>query len=334
MIWRNLEYLHLLWLLPIFAALCIYASYMRRRALSRIADKAMADRLTNSISKSARVIKTILRLLALACLIIALARPCWHPVSREVQRKGRDVVFVLDISRSMLADDLQPNRLERAKIAIGDCLEVLEGDRIALVVFAGTSIVKCPLTVDYGFFRMMLADVETDSVGRGGSKIGDALRKVKDVIFDSGEHKHRDVILITDGEDQDSFAVEAAADLGKSGVRLLAIGLGDEKTGTPILAKTDDGSRTFIKDKSGNVVRSKLDGASLRRMAASTPGGHYLPVATGNFDLGSIYKSLVAAAEKQAFEDETIQTYEEKFQIFLLGALILLFAAEIIRERK
>ena len=184
MIWHNLEYLYLLWLLPVFAALHIFAALMRKRTLSRLADRTMAERLTANCSRSAAIWKAILRILAGCCLIIALARPCWHPVTREVQRKGRDVVFVLDISRSMLADDLQPTRLERAKIAIGDCLEVLEGDRIALVLFAGTSMVKCPLTVDYGFFKMMLSDVEPRSVGRGGTKIGDALRLVQNAVLD------------------------------------------------------------------------------------------------------------------------------------------------------
>ena len=334
MIWRNLEYLNLLWLLPLFAALHIYASYMRRRSLSRFADAAMAARLGAKCSPGARLAKSILRIAAVAFLIVAIARPCWHPVSKEVKRKGRDVVFVLDISRSMLADDLQPNRLERAKIAIGDCIDVLEGDRIALVLFAGSSMVKCPLTVDYGFFRMMLSDVDTRSVGRGGTKIGDALRMVQNTVLDNQERQCRDVILITDGEDQDSFAIEAAAALGKEGVRILAVGLGNENEGTPILAKDENGKRVFIKDKSGKVVRSRLDGATLRKMVAATPGGRYLPVATGNFDLGGIYRSLVATAEKQSMEAETIQRYEEKYQIFLIAAMALLFAAELIRERR
>ena len=334
MIWRNLEYLNLLWALLLFVALHIYASYRRRHALSSFADTTMAARLNAVCSPYARMLKAILRIMALALLIVAMARPCWHPVSREVHRKGRDVVFVLDISRSMLADDLQPNRLERAKIAIGDCLDVLEGDRIALVLFAGSSMVKCPLTVDYGFFRLMLSDVEPRSVGRGGTKIGDALRMVQNTVLDNQERQCRDVILITDGEDQDSFAVEAAAALGKEGVRILAVGLGNENEGTPILAKDEDGKRDFIKDKAGNVVRSRLDGETLRKMAAATPGGRYLPVATGNFDLGGIYRSLVASAEKQSLEAETIQRYEEKYQIFLIGVLILLFAAELVRERR
>ena len=293
----------------------------------------MQERLLKNVSFVRRRWKQVMILAALCLTVLALARPAWNPVSREVSRKGRDVVFVLDVSRSMLADDLQPNRLERAKIAIGDCLDVLEGDRVALVVFAGTAMVRCPLTVDYGFFRMMLADVEPRSVGRGGTKIGDALRLVMKEVFDNQEKQFKDVVLITDGEDQDSFAVQAAEALGKASVRLLAVGLGDEVNGTPILVTAEDGSRDFIKNK-GEVVRSKLDGATLREMVAATPGGRYLPVATGNFDLGAIYRSLIATAEKRLVESETVERYEEKYQIFLLGALLLLLVEPFIGIRR
>ena len=259
MIWQSLNMLNWLWVLPVFVLMFVYAGVMRRRGMATFAALGMQERLLKNVSFVRRRWKQVMILAALCLTVLALARPAWNPVAREVSRKGRDVVFVLDVSRSMLADDLQPNRLERAKIAIGDCLDVLEGDRVALVVFAGTAMVRCPLTVDYGFFRMMLADVEPRSVGRGGTKIGDALRLVMKEVFDNQEKQFKDVVLITDGEDQDSFAVQAAEALGKASVRLLAVGLGDEVNGTPILVTGEDGSRDFIKNK-GEVVRNKLDG--------------------------------------------------------------------------
>jgi Ca-activated chloride channel family protein len=333
MIWQSLDMLYLLWALPLLFLIYIYAGHARRKAMDRFAASGMQERLLASVSPVRRRWKQFAVVVALAFLIVALARPSWNPVAREVTRRGRDVVFVLDVSRSMLADDLQPNRLERAKIAIGDCIDVLEGDRVALVVFAGTAIVRCPLTVDYGFFRMMLSDVECRSVGKGGTKIGDALRLVMNDVFDGQEKQFKDVVLITDGEDQDSFAKEAAEALGKASIRLIAIGLCDEAKGTPIMVTNDDGTKDFIKHN-GEIVRSRLDGATLREMVSKTPGGRYLPVVTGNFDLGAIYRSLIASAEKRLIESETIERYEEKFQIFLFVAVLLLAAEPFVSIRR
>jgi Ca-activated chloride channel family protein len=325
--------LHLLWLLPAFGLLFVYAGAARRRALRRFAQTDMLARLLAQVSPVRRRWKQGLWLLAMTGLILALARPCWNPVAQEVKRQGRDVVFVLDVSRSMLADDLKPNRLERAKLAISDCLEVLEGDRVGLLVFAGTAMVRCPLTMDYGFFRMMLADVDPGTVSRGGTKIGDALRKVMSDLFDGQFRQYKDVVLITDGEDQDTFPVEAAQKLGEEGIRLLAIGLGDDGQGTPIMVTDEHGQKTFLQDR-GEVVRSRLDADTLREMVAKTPGGKYLPVGTGNFDLGGIYRSLIATADKRDLESQTIERYEEKYQVFLGLALALLLVEGVLVERK
>ncbi len=332
-IWQSLPMLHLLWLLPVFWLLFVYAGAARRRALRRFAETEMLSRLLTQVSPARRRWKQALWLLALVGVILALARPCWNPVAQEVKRQGRDVVFVLDVSRSMLADDLKPNRLERAKLAINDCLEVLEGDRVGLLVFAGTSLVRCPLTLDYGFFRLMLADVDPTTVSRGGTKIGDAMRKVMSDVLDGQFRQYKDVVLITDGEDQDTFPVEAAQGLGEEGVRLLAVGLGDENQGTPIMVTDEQGQRTFLLDN-GEMVRSRLDGDTLREMVAKTPGGKYLPVGTGNFDLGSIYRSLIATADKRELESQTIERYEEKFQIFLGLSLVFLLVEGALGERK
>ncbi len=332
-IWQSLPMLHLLWLLPVFWLLFVYAGAARRRALRRFAETEMLSRLLTQVSPARRRWKQALWLLALVGVILALARPCWNPVAQEVKRQGRDVVFVLDVSRSMLADDLKPNRLERAKLAINDCLEVLEGDRVGLLVFAGTSLVRCPLTLDYGFFRLMLADVDPTTVSRGGTKIGDAMRKVMSDVLDGQFRQYKDVVLITDGEDQDTFPVEAAQGLGEEGVRLLAVGLGDENQGTPIMVTDEQGQRTFLLDN-GEMVRSRLDGDTLREMVAKTPGGKYLPVGTGNFDLGSIYRSLIATADKRELESQTIERYEEKYQIFLGLSLVFLLVEGALGERK
>lgn len=330
---HNIHMLYLLWGLPLVAALYFYAGYMRRRALGMFAEAGLLEQLQLSVSPARRRWKVCWVIVALALIAFALARPAWNPKAKKIQRQGRDVVFILDVSKSMLARDLAPNRLERAKIAIRDCIEVLEGDRVALIAFAGTAAVKCPLTLDYGFFRMMLDQISVDSISRGGTMIGDALRKAMDEVFDDRERKFRDVVLITDGEDHDSFPVQAAEEAGEKGIRLIAIGLGSEDEGQFIPVVDSNGRKTYVTYK-GEKVKTKLDADTLRKMVNATKGGKYLNVATGTIDLGSVYVDLIASAEKKELESKTIKRYEEKYQIFLAVAFGLLCIECMTSERK
>ena len=329
---NNVEMLLLLWIVPVLAALFIFAAHRRRQALAAFIGAGLIGRITVSASRSRRTWKAALVLAAVTLIVIALVRPSWNPKPRTIERVGRDVVFVLDVSNSMLAEDLKPNRLGRAKIAILDCVDRLQGDRVAMVVFAGTAAVKCPLTLDYGFFRMMCEDVSVDSIARGGTMIGDAIRKVVDEVFDDRERQFKDIILITDGEDHDSFPVDAAKTAGDRGIRLIAIGLGNESEGQRIPITDENGRKTFMKYK-GQEVWSKLDADTLRKMANSTPGGKYLNVATGTMDLGDVYLRVIAAAEKKDLESKTVKLYEEKFQIFIGLALVLLCVEGAIGDR-
>jgi Ca-activated chloride channel family protein len=330
---QHISMLHLLWLIPALIGVYIYAWQKRRKALERFIDVGLMDKIQLSVSASKRVWKSVMLLTALTLMVFAMTRPGWNLKPETIERRGRDVVFLLDVSNSMLAEDLVPNRLERAKLAILDCIERLQGDRIALVAFAGTAAVKCPLTLDYGFFRMMLGNISTQSIARGGTMIGDALRRVMTDVFDDQIKAFKDIILITDGEDHDSFPVEAAKKAGEKGVRLIAIGLGDEGEGRRIPVTHAGGQKVFVK-YTGREVWSKLDAATLRKMVNATPGGKYLNVATGTIDLGNVYASLIASAEKKKHESETIKRYEEKFQIFLGLAFILLCSELLINERK
>ncbi len=329
---QNPDALYWLWLIPIVWGVLIYAASRRKVALQQLIDANLLSRIQISINPTRRRWKATLLLLSLLGIIIAASRPGWNATSQTLQRKGRDVVFLLDVSRSMLAEDIAPSRLERAKIAIKDCVERLEGDRVGLVVFAGTSSVQCPLTLDYGFFRMMLDDVSTDSITRGGTLIGDAMRNVLNTVFDDQVKEFKDVILITDGEDHDSFPVEAAEKAGDAGVRLIAIGLGDENEGKRIPITDENGRKTFLKHN-GQEVWTSLDADTLRKMVNVTDGGRYLNVATGTFDLGEIYSKLIASAKKRDLESETMIRYEEEFQLFLLIALTLLLIECFIRDR-
>ena len=335
----QIEWLHLLWLAPIVLIVLGLSLAGGRQRLQRFAAASLIARLGLTRSIARLWIKGSLIALGIASLTLAIARPQWNPEPREIQRTGRDVCFVIDCSRSMLAEDLAPSRLERAKIWVDDVVRILRGDRVALVAFAGDSIVRCPLTHDYTFFRHSLSDLSTESIPLGGSLIGDAIRTaIKDVFElddedEPAEARYRDIILITDGEDQSSFPVRAAEQAGELGIRIIAIGLGDEDVGTPIPIRDDRGRRTFV-DYQGERVLSRLDADTLKKVALASNDGRYLNVSTGTIELDREYRKLVQAAEQSMSETEETMVYEDRFQVFLGIAIGLFILESLISERR
>ncbi len=327
-----------LWLLFLVPAALVpayvWCFWRKAAALKMLASNEMLRKINTTVSLKKQILKASLLILAFACIVVALTEPKWNPQPQQIRHQGRDVVILLDTSRSMLAEDIKPNRLERSKIAITDLLEVLQGDRVAIITFAGNATVKCPLTQDYAFVRMALADISTESNSRGGTAIGDAIRKATEEVFDKQSRQYKDLILITDGEDHDSFPVEAAKKAAPDGIRIIAIGLGDDQTGARIPITGPDGQTTFLKYQ-GQEVWSKVDGDTLREVAAATEGGRYLSVSPGTtMDLGTIYRDLIASAEKRELESTTMMKYDEKFQIFVAFGIILLIGEALISERK
>jgi Ca-activated chloride channel family protein len=327
-----------LWLLFIIPAVLVpvYAWCFWRKAatLKALASVEMLRKINVAVSLQRQILKAVLLVCAFAAIVIAITEPRWNPKPLQIKSQGRDVVILLDTSRSMLAEDIKPSRLERAKIAIGDLLDKLGGDRIAIVTFAGSSTVKCPLTQDYAFVRMALADISTESTTRGGTAIGDAIRKATEEVFDKQSREYKDLILITDGEDHDSFPVEAAQKAAAMGIRIIAIGLGNENEGSRIPITGPDGQTTFLKYK-GQEVWSKLDADTLRKVASATTGGRYIGIEPGTtLDLGEIYQELVVSAQKRQLESATMIAYDERFQIFLAAGIILLICEVLISERK
>jgi len=312
----------------------IWCFWRKARTLRVLASSEMLRKINSTVSLRKQVFKAALLVVAFIAVVLALTQPKWNPQPQQIRHQGRDVAIALDVSRSMLAEDIKPNRLKRSKIAISDLLEVLRGDRIAIITFAGNATVKCPLTQDYAFVRMTLADVSTESNSRGGTMIGDAIRKAADEVFDKQSRQYKDLILITDGEDHDSFPVEAARKASEEGIRIIAIGLGDDATGSRIPITSPTGETTFLKYK-GQEVWSKLGADTLREVAGATEGGKYLSVGPGmTMDLGRIYEDLIASAEKRELESTTIMKYDEKFQIFIALAIGLLASDVLISERK
>lgn len=282
-------------------------------------------------------VKGAMLVAALALTSLALARPAWNPTPKPVQRSGRDVVFVVDVSKSMLATDIAPSRLGRAKLAIGDVLDAARGDRFGVIAFAGSAVVKCPLTTDYGFVRLAVQDLSPDSVSRGGTLIGDAIRAAMTDLFktddeSSPDDRFRDIILITDGEDQESFPMDAAAAAGKRGIRIIALGLGSQ-SGSAVPTR-DESGRTREMTYEGTPVRSRMDPDALAKIAAASAGGVFLNVGTGNIELDRVYKRLAETSERRSFGDESAMRYTEGFQLFLAGALALAMMECLIRESK
>ena len=274
-----------------------------------------------------RMILTLTTLItALALTVFAMMRPSWEQEIKKVEQKGRDVVFVVDVSKSMDAEDIFPSRLERAKAEIINAITVFQGDRVALVAAAGTSVLKCPLTLDYGFFRMAVEELDTRSVALGGSILGESLTYTVDKVFDNQSRARRDIILITDGEDLGSEPLEAARYAGSKDIRLIIIGLGDDRTGSRIPVGNEGGEKTYL-EYEGEEVYSKLNSGLLREMASVSGDGRYLNVSTGSFDLKEIYGYLMTGEDQELTGESEIIIHKEKFQYFLLPALILVFIA-------
>jgi Ca-activated chloride channel homolog len=329
--WENARWLHLLWAVAGLAAVGVYGLWQRRRALCTFASERLLPVLTPALDWRRLVIRVGLAALCLAAIVFALADPRTGLAARQVLRRNIDVMAVLDVSRSMLARDIAPNRLERAKLSIrDDLLPALGGDRVGLIAFAGAAVLKCPLTTDYGFFRLALDEVDTDTVPRGGTLIGDALRKAGD-CFNSPIDTNKLIILITDGEDHESLPVAAAEGLWKDHqIPVVAVALGDEREGARIPVESTGGEK-YLEYK-GQTVWSKADFDELRRVAAVSSFNAFFPVGTRDFDLGAVYRRVLPLIQfKEQAEKQTMQ-HESWYQPLALGALALLLIDSCPRE--
>ncbi len=307
-------YLHGLWILPVFILFFVFSSKRIHSNRSRLADQSRRSMLLGESIHWKELARLACVLIAIASVVIAIARPQSNPHEIEVESRGRDIVVMLDVSRSMLAKDVAPSRLDKAKLWINDLVDDLGNDRIGLVAFAGSSSVISPLTTDRMFFRLALEELSPASVPLGGTNIGDAIRKTQSLVFlDSSPEKirHRDLILISDGEDQESLPIEAARAAGRDGIRIICIGIGSSKgAAVPIDTK---------KSSLDNVppVQSKLESQTLRDIAGASLGGVYLEVGTGTVDLAQVYRDLIESAEQHIVDTSTRTEYTEQFMFFI-----------------
>ena len=327
-----LTYAYLLWLLPALVALYAYAGARKRQALMAFMDLGLVPRLVPNLSQARQWLKALCLIAAAGCLVLALMQPQWGQEWQEVQRQGRDVMILLDVSRSMLAEDVVPNRLARAKSDIKDLLQVLQkegGHRLGLVVFAGQASLQCPLTLDYGFFLQRLNQVGPHTVVRGGTLIGDAIRKALSA-FATLANNYKDIILITDGEDHDSFPLEAAQAAAAQQVSIYTIGVGDSVTGTRIPAQETAQQRTYVQYQ-GQEVRSRLQTDLLLEIARIT-GGAYVPAGIRSIELDRIYTEKIAPKARRQTAMTRRERFIHRYQWFVFAGVIFIGIEMLVRE--
>jgi Ca-activated chloride channel family protein len=303
----------------------------QRKALAAFLSPRLIMELTRSISSTRRRVKRALFAAAVALLFVALAEPQMGFHFEQVKRRGNDIVFAVDTSRSMLTPDVKPNRLVRAKLAIDDFVGRLEGDAVGLVAFAGSAFLQCPLTLDYGAFHESLAALDTHIIPRGGTDISSAIRTAQSALHNrAGSDKI--LILVTDGEDLEGDALETAkAAFKQDGLKIYTVGVGSAN-GDLIPLPADQGGG-FLKDNQGRFVRSRLDEPALRALAQVT-GGSYAPLGAANQGLDLIYRQALAPLAKHDLESRTEKVYVERYQWPLAACLACLLASLLVGTRR
>jgi Ca-activated chloride channel family protein len=328
--WGASHWLLLLWALIPVAWIVFFALRRRERRLHRFFDPAVIPVLAPFRKRGRQRTRNIYWLLGLALCLTAFARPQWGFHWQEVKQRGLDIMVVLDTSKSMMAEDIKPNRLQQAKWGIRDLVQKLNGDRIGLVSFAGSSFLQCPLTVDYAAFLMTLDDIYAGIIPRGGTAIENALREAMD-SFEYDTDADRAIILVTDGEDHEGDPTRLIEDLQKRNIRVYAVGVGSLEG--DLIPMTDrEGHMTFLKDQEGKVIKSALQEDALQKLALETDGV-YVRSAPGDFGLERIYDRGIDKLQRDEQESRMVKEYEDRFMWFLGAAFILLAWECILGDR-
>lgn len=318
------------WLIAGLLACCgavvfiTFSTARRRKKLTQFAAPHLLPQLTANVSQARRRLKNILFVLGLACLFLALAQPQWGSRLVDVRRKGIDILIGFDVSKSMLAQDVKPNRLQRAKLAVRDFAARLSGDRIGLLPFAGTSFLRYPLTTDYDAFNASLDDLDTDIILKGGTNISAAIQDAAKIL--SSESNYKILILITDGEDLSQDALKAAALAKKEKMVIYTVGVGTLQG--ELIPLPGGGAGNFVKDERGEFVTSKLDEKALTAIAETT-GGSYVPLGSMGQGLDTVYERKLALIPKEDQAQHKKKVPVERFQ-WPLGVALVLFSLEFL----
>lgn len=323
-------YFYLLALIPVMVIIYIFMVIWKKRVRKDFGDPALLKKLAPEQSHIKPVLKLVLALLIIASLTVALVNPQVGSRLETVKREGVDIVFAIDVSKSMLAEDIRPNRLEKAKQLVSRTLDKLVSDRVGIIIYAGSAYPQLPITTDYSAARLFLKTVDTDIIPSQGTAIADAIDLAAS-YFDDENQKNRVLVMLTDGEDHEEGFEEAAREAEKKGIKIFTIGIGTER-GAPIPDIRQGYTIGYKKDNTGQVVISKLNASSLQEIA-SISDGDYINGSntreTVNFLMDHISKM-----QKTEFESQVFADYEDQFQWFLGLALLLLVLDALILERK
>jgi len=325
---------HILWLLlaipPALLAFFWWAGRTRQRLLTQFIQARLLPALTIGISATRQKIRVGCLVMAVVCLILALARPQWGFDWEEMKLRGLDIVVAIDTSKSMLAEDIAPNRLARAKLAALELMQRARSDRLGLVAFAGSAFLQCPLTIDDAAFRQSVEALNVNIIPLGGTAIAEAIETAL-TAFKEGDN-YKVLVLFTDGEDHDSGALEAAEKAAKAGLRIFTIGIGTAE-GELLRIKDAQGGSDYIRDEQGNVVKSHLNERLLQQIAGATEGGFYLPL-RGAKAIDTLYDQGLAKLPKSQHQEKLVRRYHERYHWPLAVAIVLLLVEMLFPERK
>lgn len=323
-------YFYGLLLIPVFFILFWLMLNWKKRAMKRFGAPALVSRLVPDLSGAKQYLKFILLMLAYAIIVTGLANPQIGSKLETVERRGIDIVIAIDVSNSMLAEDIKPNRLQRARQAISKLVDELKNDRIGIVVFAGNAYTQLPITTDYAAAKLFLSTINTDIVPTQGTAISEAINLSIDA-FDENDHQ-KAIIIITDGEDHEGEAIVAAKKANEKGIRVYTIGMGLPE-GAPIPVYDKFGNQQgFKKDLKNNTVITRLNEDMLRQIAAAG-NGEYVRASNSQAGLGLIFDEI-NELEKTEFESKVFSDYEDRFQYLIGIALALLLIEFFILERR
>ena len=325
--WRAPGVLFALALLPALIVFFAWALGRRERDLGRFVEAALWPTVVPDLDPRRRRLRAMLVVACAGALVVAIAGPMWGFHWHEVRSEGIDLVVAVDTSKSMLASDVAPNRLVRAKLAIQDLLNELHGDRVALVAFAGTAFLQCPLTLDRAAYRESLDATDIGIIPRGGTNLAAAI-ETSLAAFEGRQGNYQAIVLITDGEALEGTAADAVKLATERGVRIFTVGIGTPEG--EIIPMEGGG---YLKDRKGQVVKSRLDEAGLQKIALDT-GGVYLHAAGAEFGLAELYREHIATMDKRELASSMERRYEHRYQIPLALALALLVAEAVLAERR
>jgi Ca-activated chloride channel family protein len=327
----NVQFLNLLWAVPVLGLFLFWALRKRRKRLQLLISPILIPQIASDLSRPRVIYRAFLLLGFFVFAILALARPQWGTRLETVRRRGVDIFAALDTSYSMNAEDVAPSRLAKAKSEIRTLLENLRGDRIGLVCFAGTAIVECPLTLDYGAAALFLDTASTEIIPDPGTSLAAAIRTATEG-FVAKEKKYKVLVLFTDGEDLEGQVDSAIAQAREANVIIYTIGVGSPQ-GMPIPVRDPKGDIIeYRKDEKGQIVVSRLDEPSLSRIAVQT-GGRYFRASTSESEIADLYKEI-SGLDKKELESRLFQNYEDQYQYPLAVAIVMLAGYTWAGERR